>query len=243
MSQGPFGVVERLAIGAAWSACVIGLSVVALTIPVYTTASVQWLRVPASAGLSAADTIRLAGLVRALVADQEYDPLPRTWRGQAAFDGPAVSHLEDVRAVITGARIATGIAASILAAWIGFGVARHRWSALADGMRTGGWLAAGLAALAIAAAVTDFDVFFTAFHGVFFRSGTWRFASDSMLIRVFPERFWETAGAAWAALVGAGAAALLVSARYVPKAASSGPLGSPEMSSDEEDSSRMAEDV
>jgi len=55
--------------------------------------------------------------------------------------------------------------------------------------------------LAAVAAVTDFDTFFSAFHGVFFAEGTWTFPYDSLLIRLFPEPFWAVSGASWAGLV------------------------------------------
>jgi uncharacterized membrane protein len=56
--------------------------------------------------------------------------------------------------------------------------------------------------LAAAFALSDFEWFFSAFHGLFFRAGTWTFPFDSLLIQLFPEPFWAVLGAAWAALVG-----------------------------------------
>ena len=73
--------------------------------------------------------------------------------------------------------------------------------------------------VAVVAAVTSFDAFFTAFHGLFFAAGTWTFPADSLLIRLFPEPFWEASGAAWAALVLAGAGLLALAARLLRTAA------------------------
>jgi len=198
-----------------WAALVTGSAVLALTVPVYTSAMTQALGVPQSSGLPAADVVRLSGQVRALVADSEYDPLPATWAGQPAFDASAVSHLLDVRGVIGFARLATGIAALLLATYVGFCVGTGRLTRLATGMRAGAAASAGVVVLGVAAALTDFSRFFAAFHGVFFASGTWTFPYDSLLIRLFPEPFWIASGVAWAALIALGAGLLLVSARLV----------------------------
>jgi uncharacterized membrane protein len=121
----------------------------------------------------------------------------------------------DVRGVIGLARLATGIAALLLATYVGVCVGTGRLARLATGMRAGAAVCAGVVALGVIAAVTDFESFFAAFHGVFFASGTWTFPYDSLLIRLFPEPFWIASGAAWAALLALGAGLLLVSARLV----------------------------
>jgi integral membrane protein (TIGR01906 family) len=202
-----------------WSALVLGSSVMTLIVPVYTSALTQALDVPATAGLPAADVVRLTAQVRALVADPEFDPLPATWKGRPAFDQAAVSHLMDVRGVFGGARLATGLAALLLAAYVGWCVARRRFEALAGGMLAGAVLLAAGIVLAIVAALTSFDAVFTAFHGLFFAAGTWMFPADSLLIRLFPERFWEVSGAIWAGLALIGAVALAVAARLLRSAA------------------------
>ncbi len=43
--------------------------------------------------------------------------------------------------------------------------------------------------------------FFVGLHHLFFAEGTWRFAYDSTLIRLFPERFWQMAAATVALLL------------------------------------------
>ena len=212
------GIAETVVVAVLWVAVALGLAMAALTIPVYTTATSQWLGVPATAGLSTAETLRLSGQVRGLVSDRTFDPLPSEYRGQPAFDAGAVSHLMDVRAVISGAKVATGLAAAVLAVWVGWCVGRRRWTSLRRGMVAGGWLTLCSVVIAAAAALIDFETFFVAFHGVFFKSGTWTFPEDSLLIRLFPERFWSTAGLAWGSLAVLVALALLVLARQVPSA-------------------------
>jgi integral membrane protein (TIGR01906 family) len=205
--------------GVTWAALVLGLSVTVLTVPVYTSAAVQLLGVPKSAGLSRADTIRLSGAVRSMVADQEYEELPAQWRGEPAFDAAATGHLRDVRQVIMAARLATGIAAGALAAYLGVCVVRRRWRSLAASMRAGAIGIVAVALLSLVAGLADFDVLFGAFHGIFFAAGTWTFPYDSLLIRLFPERFWVVAGTALALLAIAGATILELSARSVTHAA------------------------
>lgn len=217
-SRGPLAPVEVALASLAWTALVLGLAVVVLAFPVYTSAMVQVLGVPKTAGLSVDDTVHLSALVRSLVADQEADPLPAEWRGQPAFDAASVSHLEDVRIVMAGARLATGLAAALLAIQLALSVAYRRWDVFASGMRGGAIVTAAVVLLGGGFALLDFDSFFTFFHGLFFKAGTWTFPADSLLIRLFPERFWVTAGASWAALSLAGAVVLALAARYVPRA-------------------------
>lgn len=199
--------------GCVWAALVIGSAVLALTFPVYTSAASQALGVSQSAGLPPTDVLAISAQVRSFVADRDSDPLPSTWRGQPAFDASAVSHLVDVRTVLAGARFATGIAALLLAAYTAFCVMRGRIDRLRAGMRAGALLCGLLVVVAGVAAVSDFSSLFAGFHSLFFKSGTWTFPVDSLLIRLFPERFWIASGAAWALLVIVGASALLLASR------------------------------
>jgi integral membrane protein (TIGR01906 family) len=201
-----------------WATVAGGTAVVALTLPAYTSTMSRALDIPRTAGLPVADVARLSDSVRALVADPDYDPLPSSWAGLPAFDESAVSHLLDVRGVIALARTATGIAALLLATWVAYCVLRRRLGRMRAGMRAGAVLTGALIAFGAIAAMADFSWFFTAFHGLFFASGTWTFPSDSLLIRLFPERFWMASGVAWAVLTAAGAAALLVAAGSVRRA-------------------------
>lgn len=208
---------EAAAAALLWVVVCVGTSVLALTLPVYTSALTQALGVPASAGLSVDDVVHLSGAARALVADASYASLPATWKGAPAFDEAAVSHLLDVRAVISGARLATGAAAFLLAVYLSVCVALRRFARLRAGMHLAAWALVGAVALAAIAAFWDFEGLFAAFHSLFFASGTWTFPADSMLIRLFPEPFWIASGACWAALVLLSAALLtLAGSRLVP---------------------------
>lgn len=120
----------------------------------------------------------------------------------------AVSHLDDVRRVLDGARRATVVLLLAVAVWTLWLAWRRDLASFGRALRIAAGIAAAFVVLAGLAAVSDFDRFFSAFHGVFFAAGTWEFPSDSLLIRLFPEPFWTAAGLSWAAVV------LLVAAAY-----------------------------
>lgn len=198
-----------------WVVLCAGSSVLALTTPVFTSALTQVLGVPATSGLSTEDVVRLSASVRALVADAEYEPLPAEWKGAPAFDAASVSHLLDVRSVISGARVATGVAALMLAIYLATAIALRRLGPLRSGMSVAAGGLVALVVLALAAAVLDFGTLFAWFHSLFFASGTWTFPADSLLIRLFPERFWVAAGASWAALILLSAAVLAAAGHWL----------------------------
>jgi uncharacterized membrane protein len=122
-------------------------------------------------------------------------------------------------------------------------VARRRWRALARGMRAGALGVLGLVVFAGMAAVLDFSMFFAAFHGLFFAAGTWQFPYDSLLIRLFPERFWTTAGASWAVLAACGAGLLFLASRAAPSVPPSGARSTSPVALREEEDSRTAHNV
>lgn len=201
--------------GAVWLVLILGVTLQPLTFPAYTAMLVRSEEVAARTGLSEERAVEMAQLVRAFVSDPDARPLPPIVDGRPGFDTSMVSHLEDVRRVFLGARVATGVLAAFLAVWVLVSIALKRWRPLAAGLRVGGWLAVG-APLALALlGVLDFGLLFTLFHGLFFASGTWTFPYDALLIQLFPQAFWVTSGMVWALLVMAcGAASVLVAARF-----------------------------
>lgn len=150
-----------------------------------------------AAGLSEARTTQLAQLVRAYVVDGE-GSLPERIEEGPGFDAAAVSHLDDVHDVLAGAWQVTLLAAALVALWVVACVRRRTLDRLSAGLRLGAALPLLVMGLSVLVALVDFSAFFEAFHGVFFADGTWTFAYDSLLIRLFPQDFWVAAGA-WAA--------------------------------------------
>ena len=108
----------------------------------------------------------------------------------------ALSHLDDVNAVVM-----------------------RTWGARAFG-RPLIW--AGVAVVAVFAvlgswAAIDFNGLFAAFHGLFFADGTWTFPSDSLLICMYPEAFWQGMGVVWLAVTLVLSAAAIISGAFLVK--------------------------
>jgi len=178
----------------------VGLAVIILTVPAYTRMLSERFSLAEDAGLSQQAAADVAEQVRAFVVAGQ-GTLPATVEGRPGFDASAVSHLADVRDVISRARLVSVALAAALTAWVVGTLRRQKRARVAAALKAGGVLSVVFVAGAALVGVADFDAFFSAFHGVFFAAGTWTFPYDSLLIRLFPEPFWAVSGVAWGALV------------------------------------------
>ncbi len=120
--------------------------------------------------------------------------------GGDLFKDGEVSHMADVKVVILSAF--GGGALLIVLSLVAIAYLRRRST---GGVRRG-LFAGSIVALAIilglgALAVLGWQQFFTEFHRIFFASGSWTFALEDTLIRLFPGQFWIDAGIVIAALV------------------------------------------
>lgn len=213
-----------LLVGLAFAILVLGIALFPLTQPAFTRIVAGRYSLADEAGLPKARMLAVAEQVRRFVVDGDRgDELPATVDGRPGFDEAAVSHLLDVRRVLSGAQLVTGLLAAFVTVWIGVEVARHRTNQIASAMNVGAVLCVVLVALAGVAGLVDFEKLFAAFHGLFFAAGTWTFPSDSLLIQTFPEPFWAVAGATWAVLVLLGAGILAIAARFVEETAEASP--------------------
>ena len=130
--------------------------------------------------------------------------------GTALYNERELKHMNDVRKVTQGAMRIWYITLAFLLAlgvWAWFG---DWWDPYRIGLMRGGWLMVGLAVtigiivvVGIATNPNLFDVFFTAFHGLFFEGDSWLFLFSDTLIRLFPIRFWQDAFL-WAAVIALG---------------------------------------
>jgi integral membrane protein (TIGR01906 family) len=200
---------QTATVAIAWAAFVLAVSVLTLTLPSFTSAVVVAIGVPSDAGLQRDEAVSLAEDVRFFVTSERAPELPSVHDGQEAFDEDAVEHLIDVREVLAGVRMLTGLMSAALAAWVAWSLSRRRRGALARGIEAGGWAVAGVAVGGLLLALLGFDSLFDAFHQVFFEPGSWLFPADSLLIRLFPEQFWMVAGVSWATLCLLGAVVLV----------------------------------
>jgi hypothetical protein len=138
-------------------------------------------------------------------------------RGAPLYTEGEIAHLVDVKRLV--GRL-TGLALAGLAV-IGLAAAAAARGGevptLARAVERGGWLAVGLIAAAAAAIGLAWPLFFTGFHELLFPPGTWQFAPDSALIRLFPERFWLDSAVVLAGLVALEGAAVALLARRLAR--------------------------
>jgi len=143
-------------------------------------------------------------------ADESYLGELKFDDGTPLYDERQLRHMNDVRTVTQGAMRVWYISLALLllfGAWAWFG---GWWDAYRLGMMRGGWLMVGLAVtiglivvVGIAINPNVFDMFFVAFHSLFFIGTSWLFLFSDTLIRLFPIRFWQDAFL-WAAVIALG---------------------------------------
>ena len=120
--------------------------------------------------------------------------------GTPLYGERELSHMDDVKRVTKGVLNAWYVSLMslvALGAWAWFG----KWEqAYRHGLRRGGWLMVGLAAVIGAIVGTGILInpnvfwnFFAWFHSLFFEGDTWLFLYSDTLIRLFPLRFWMDA--------------------------------------------------
>ena len=113
--------------------------------------------------------------------------------GEPVFNDRELSHMQDVKAVVTGMRIALAAGMVIILAITTIAVKQGWRSALLKAYRWGGWGLIGLIGTILFFVALSFSNLFTWFHQLFFESGTWQFYTSDTLIRLFPMRFWRDA--------------------------------------------------
>jgi integral membrane protein (TIGR01906 family) len=133
--------------------------------------------------------------------------------GNSLYNERELSHMADVKNVVSGALRAWYVSLAVLAllaifAW------RGKWIPdYINGLRRGGLWMIGLAiALGLIAGVgiainpNVFEEFFILFHSIFFSGDSWLFLFSDTLIRLFPIRFWQDA-VLWIAVLALGGGA------------------------------------
>jgi len=130
--------------------------------------------------------------------------------GTPLYNERELRHMQDVKSVTLGALRLWYISLAVLLGlglWAWFG---GWWQHFLLGLKRGGWLMVGLAAVigtivvvGIAMNPNVFDEFFVFFHSLFFEGNSWLFLFSDTLIRLFPIRFWEDAFL-WAAVIALG---------------------------------------
>jgi integral membrane protein (TIGR01906 family) len=130
--------------------------------------------------------------------------------GTPLYNERELRHMQDVKNVTRSALRLWYISLALLLGlglWAWFG---DWWQYFLLGLKRGGWLMVGLAALIGAIVIVGilinpnvFDNFFILFHSLFFEGDSWLFLFSDTLIRLFPIRFWQDAFL-WAAVIALG---------------------------------------
>jgi integral membrane protein (TIGR01906 family) len=111
--------------------------------------------------------------------------------GRQMFNQRELRHMEDVKIVTRNAYLLL-IIMIVVSSFGGVFAWRRKGlrQAIKQGLLQGAVLTIMLIIAIVLLSILAWDLFFTAFHDLFFASGTWRFAYSDTLIRLFPERFW-----------------------------------------------------
>jgi integral membrane protein (TIGR01906 family) len=109
--------------------------------------------------------------------------------GAPLFNQRELRHMHDVK-MVTQSAFAFAVIAGIVVALGSTILWRRdrRW--LRRALRAGAIWTLALIIGVVILTVVSWNVFFTAFHQVFFEDNTWIFLTSDTLIRLFPERFW-----------------------------------------------------
>jgi integral membrane protein (TIGR01906 family) len=148
---------------------------------------------PPSFRFDAAERLRLSEPIllylRGRVSVEEL-AATRTDAGEIALLPDEVQHLVDVRRVMDGFFVAHGVAC-VLGVAAGISLWRSaRRAEVPRLLRLGVWIAFGLMGLVLLSSFVDFDAFFTRFHQLFFREGSWLFYEEDTLIQLYPLPLW-----------------------------------------------------
>ncbi len=111
--------------------------------------------------------------------------------GELVFNARELRHMQDVKQVVTGMRIALAVCMLGLLGATYFAVRRESKSYVLTAYRRGAWALIGLIVAVLSFVALNFNNLFTWFHQIFFESGTWQFYTSDTLIRLFPMRFWR----------------------------------------------------
>ena len=147
-----------------------------------------------SAGLSHETMNALASDVAVFVNSVDALQLPSMVEQRTGFDEATVAHLLDVRTLVLESRRVTIVAIVALILLSALFMYTNQEHAVSTGLMLGGLALFVAVIISGSAGSTDFGAFFTRFHKLFFKSGTWTFPTGSLVIQLFPEAFWKAAG-------------------------------------------------
>jgi integral membrane protein (TIGR01906 family) len=168
-----------------------------LITPLFLQIEYSWPNFPADPyGFSKSDRLHWANIdIDYLLNDADISFLAdlRFEDGQPVYNQRELQHMVDVKNVVKYAlftwylTIFLLILTAIWAWWRG-------WSGLYRvALLRGVYVTFSVIVLIIFFVFFAFNIFFVAFHNIFFAEGTWTFLFSDTLIRLFPQRFWQDA--------------------------------------------------
>lgn len=110
--------------------------------------------------------------------------------GTTMYNARELHHMRDVQIVTQGAFLVGSIGAGLALAAVLMLLRLRRSDTVRAALRDGAAFTLLLIGGIVLLAVLSWDMFFTAFHELFFADGTWIFLYSDTLIRLFPEQFW-----------------------------------------------------
>ena len=115
------------------------------------------------------------------------------------LNSAAISHLDDCYTLVQTVRVPLIVIAALAVAALAHVGVRCGRRHVGRALLCAGSLTLALFLVAGAAALIDFNAFFSFFHGLFFPQGNWTFWYRSLLICSLPEGFWMGMGIIWLA--------------------------------------------
>jgi integral membrane protein (TIGR01906 family) len=138
--------------------------------------------------------------------------------GKPLYNPRELKHMQDVQGIFLFTRRVWHLALGLLVLIVTLSLWRkENLMELAQGLKIGGLLVVGLVVVVGLLAVTAWQVWFVAFHQIFFTPGSWTFNPSDTLIRLFPERFWYDAALTLSGLSLTGGLGVALMSRYLQR--------------------------
>ena len=137
--------------------------------------------------------------IQATTAATNSQNMQETVGEEYRLNSAAISHLDDCYALMQAVRVPLIVVAALAVAALAHVGVRCGRRHVGRALLCAGALTLALFLAAGAAALIDFNAFFSFFHGLFFPQGNWTFWYRSLLICSLPEGFWMGMGIIWLA--------------------------------------------
>lgn len=111
--------------------------------------------------------------------------------GSPLYNDRELAHMDDVKRLVHQSLIIWDISGFVFLILFALAYRSNHFPSIISGFRWGGYFTLAIIATVLLAVATNFDVFFTQFHALFFKGNSWIFYYSDTFIRLFPIRFWQ----------------------------------------------------